>query len=206
MKYIYTKTEHYKMFYEKNKTDRLSKNVKILPETNKMNLFKITSDFEINEEIFNKSIETEYEIEKVKNNFIKIVFSTNSNIKYRLDIHIIEEINGVVNHISFTEYDSKYDTIPNNYLDFDEYEESYNKPTNRNEMIELINRIHFILKDIIEKKYISNNLFCIGGTEIESKNNIYEYSLKVIVGKKGFDKLNTNVYSTGWGLYFFINL
>ena len=35
--------------------------------------------------------------------------------------------------------------------------------------------------------------------------NIYEYSLKVIVGKNGFDKLKTNVYpNTGWGLYFSI--
>ena len=68
-----------------------------------------------------------------------------------------------------------------------------------------MNRIHFILKDIIDKNYINNNLFCIGGTEIESKNNIYEYSLKVIVGNNGFDKLKTSVYpKTGWGLYFSI--
>jgi hypothetical protein len=42
MNYIYTKTEHYRMFYEKNKTNRLSKFVKILPESEKMNLFKIS--------------------------------------------------------------------------------------------------------------------------------------------------------------------
>jgi hypothetical protein len=205
MNYIYTKTEHYKIFYEKNKTDRLSKNLKILPESDKINLFKISFGYKNNEEIFNESIETEYSIEKLKRNFFKITFRTNSNTKYRLDIHVINEINGIVNHISFTEYDSKYDIIPDDSINFDEYEESYNKPTNRNEMIELVNRVHFILKDIINNNYITDNLFCIGGTEIESKNNIYEYSLKVIVGKDGFDKLKTNVYpETGWGLYFSI--
>lgn len=205
MKYIYTKTEHYKMFCDKNKTNRLSKSIKILPESDKLNLFKITSGQKFNEEIFNDPIETKYSIEELKENFFKMTFETNSNTKYRLNIHVINEVNGIVNHIAFTEYDSKYDIIPNNSKDYDEYEDSYNKPTNRNEMIELMNRIHFILNDIIDKSYIKNNLFCIGGTEIESKNNIYEYSLKVIVGKNGFDKLKTNVYpKTGWGLYFSI--
>jgi hypothetical protein len=205
MKYIYTKTEHYKMFYEKNKTNRLSKFVKILPESEKMNLFKITSGYKVNEEIFNKSIKTKYDIEELKESFFKIIFKTNSDIEYRLDIHVIDEVNGIVNHIAFTENDSKFDTIPDNSTDFDEYEKSYNKPTKYHEMIELMNRIHFILKDIIEKNYITNNLFCIGGTEIESKNNIYEYSLKVIVGENGFDKLKTNIYpNIGWGLYFSI--
>lgn len=205
MKYIYTKTEHYKMFCEKNKTNRLSKSVKILPESDKMNLFKITSGYKVNEENFNESIETKYDIEELKENFFKIIFKTNSDIEYRLDIHVIDEVNGIVNHIAFTENDSKFDTIPNSSIDFDEYEKNYNKPTKHHEMIELMNRIHFILKDIIDKNYINNNLFCIGGTEIESKNNIYEYSLKVIVGNNGFDKLKTSVYpKTGWGLYFSI--
>ncbi len=205
MKYIYTKTEHYKMFCEKNKTNRLSKSVKILPESDKMNLFKITSGYKVNEEIFNESIETKYDIEELKENFFKIIFKTNSDIEYRLDIHVIDEVNGIVNHIAFTENDSKFDTIPNSSIDFDEYEKNYNKPTKHHEMIELMNRIHFILRDIIDKNYINNNLFCIGGTEIESKNNIYEYSLKVIVGNNGFDKLKTSVYpKTGWGLYFSI--
>lgn len=193
------------MFCEKNRTNRLSKFVKILPESDKMSLFKITSGYKLNEEIFNESIETKYDIEELKQNFFKITFKTNSDTKYRLDIHVIDEVNGIVNHISFTEHDSKYDTITDNENDFNEYEESYNKPTNRNEMIELMNRIHFILKDIIDKNYINHNLFCIGGTEIEGKNNIYEYSLKVIVGKNGFNKLKTDVYTnTGWGLYFYI--
>jgi hypothetical protein len=81
MNYIYTKTEHYKIFYEKNKTDRLSKNFKTLPESDKINLFKISFGYKNNEEIFNESIETEYSIEKLKGSFFKITFRTNSNTK-----------------------------------------------------------------------------------------------------------------------------
>jgi hypothetical protein len=70
-------------------------------------------------------------------------------------------------------------------------------------MIELLNRLHFILKDLVSKNIINNN-FCIGGTEL-IENNIYEFFLKVIVGDGGFEKINTNVYSkVGWGLYFSI--
>lgn len=202
--YIYTKSEHYKMFYEKNKTNRLSKTVKLLPETDKMNLFKKTSEFKFCEEIFNNPIETDYNISKIRENFIRIDFMTKSKSYYRLDIHVINEINGIVNHISFTKYDTKYDIIPDNIKDFDEYEESYNRPTERYEMIELMNRIHFILNDMVVKSHISNK-FCIGGTEIESKNKIYEYSLKIIVGDGGFEKLKTDIYPrSGWGLYFSI--
>ena len=204
MNYLYTKSEHYKKFYEKNKTNRLSKSVKILPETDKMNLFKKTSGFKVNEEIFNNPIETDYNINRIRENFLRIEFKTKSESSYRLDIHIIDEVNGIVNHISFTEYDIKYDNIPNNIKDFDEYEESYNKPTERNEMIELMNRIHFILNDLVFTNNISNK-FCIGGTEIESKNKIYEYSLKIIIGNDGFEKLKTDIYpKSGWGLYFSI--
>jgi len=204
MKYLYTKTSHYKKYFEKNKTDRISKNVKILPESDKINLFKSTSGLEINEEIFNKSIKTKYTISKIRENFLKIKFETNSKTKYRLDIHTINEVNGIINHISFTEDNDVYDNIPNLEKDFDDYEENYNKPTGKHEMIELMNRIHFILNEMVNNDYI-NNSFCIGETEIEGKNKIYEYSLKIIVGESGFNKLKTNVYpKVGWGLYFSI--
>jgi hypothetical protein len=102
------------------------------------------------------------------------------------------------------EYDIKYNNIPNNSRDFDDYEESYNRPTERYEMIELMNRIHFILSHMVADKHITNK-FCIGGTEIESKNKIYEYSLKIIVGQEGFQKIKTDIYpKSGWGLYFSI--
>jgi hypothetical protein len=189
MKYLYTKTEHYKIFISENKSNRLSKSIKILPESDKMNLFKISLGSNLNEEIYDGPIQTDYELVKVNDNFIKVLFSSKSNTDYRLDIHIISEKNGIVNHLSFTENDIKYDNIP----------------TGKNEMIEIMNRIHYILSDLLLTNNLSNNLFCIGGTELIEKNNIYEYLLKVIVGKDGFKKINTNIYpKVGWGLYFSI--
>ena len=207
MKYLYTKTDHYKKFLLENKNNRLSKNIKILPESDKMNLFKMSLDSNLNEEIFTSPLETEYKIVKINDKFIKVLFTSKSKTNYRLDIHIIDEINGLVNHLSFTEDDPKYDIIPNNEDDFNQYENDYNRLTGRNEMIELMNRINYILLDLLKSRYLLNNLFCIGGTELEEKNNIYEYLLKIIAGDDGFRKLKTNVYpKTGWGLYFSINI
>lgn len=205
MKYLYTKTEHYKIFISENKSNRLSKSIKILPESDKINLFKISLGSNLNEEIYDGPMQTDYELVKVNDNFIKVLFSSKSNTDYRLDIHIISEKNGIVNHLSFTENDIKYDNIPNKQSEFDQYEIDYNKPTGKNEMIEIMNRIHYILPDLLLTNNLSNNLFCIGGTELIEKNNTYEYLLKVIVGKDGFKKINTNIYpKVGWGLYFSI--
>lgn len=180
MNYLYTRQEHYKMFIEKYNTDRLEKGLKIYT-TSKSGLLN---------EMFNQPIETEYEIFNIKND-IKIIFKSKSDSEYRLDIFPIKEIDkGFVNHISFTLSDRSI-------LDEDEYE----KPTNKNEMIEILNRIHFIILDIVSKNIVSN-YFCIGGTEIKEKNKIYEYFLKIIVGESGFDKLCTIIYKTKWGLYF----
>jgi hypothetical protein len=79
--------------------------------------------------------------------------------------------------------------------------EDYDKLTNKNEMIEILNRIHFIIKDLLYKNIIINS-FCIGGTDLESKNNIYYYFLKIMVGENGFSKKDTKYYDSGWGLYF----
>ena len=206
MKYLYTKTEHYKLFIKDNKSNRLSKDIKILPESDKMNLFKISLNYNLNEEIYDKPLETDYKLLKIKDNFIKVLFQSKSNINYRLDIHTIVEKNGIVNHISFTEDDIKYDIIPDKQSDFEQYESDYNRLTGKNEMIELMNRIHYILSNLLSNDDLSNNSFCIGGTELIEKNNIYEYLLKVIVGDGGFKKINTDIYSkVGWGLYFSIN-
>jgi len=204
MKYLYTKSKHYKLFCEKNGTDRLSKGIKILPDGDKMNLFKLSQNLSINEEIFNSPIETSYEPIEINSNFTRVDFKTKSNTTYRLDIHKVVENDERINHISFTEKDLKFDSIPDNHIDFERYEDDYNKPTERYEMVEVMNRIHFILKDMLDKNKIENR-FCIGGTEMVSKNKIYEYSLRIIVGNGGFEKIKTDVYpNVGWGLYFSI--
>lgn len=184
MNYLYVKYDHYKNFISENKVDRLSKNLKITvasPKSGKL----------INE-LFDYPIETEYKIEKYLPNIL-ISFKTNSNNIYRLDIiRIVEKDKGneFINHIAFSDY--------NNNLDD---EDNYERLLDRNEMVEILNRIHFILLDLVEDKII-NNKFCIGGTKLEKKNNIYEFLLKVIVGENGFKKEITNIYDTGYGLYF----
>ena len=204
MKYIYTKSKHYKLFCEKNRTDRLYKGIKILPTGDKMNLFKLSQNLSINEEIFDSPIETPYEPIEINNNFTRVDFETKSKTIYRLDIHKVSENGEIINHISFTQKDLKFDRIPDNHIDFERYEDDYNKPTEKYEMIEVMNRIYFILKDMLDKNRIENR-FCIGGSEIKSKNKIYEYSLRIIVGDGGFEKVKTDVYpNVGWGLYFSI--
>lgn len=189
MKYLHTKQEHYRLFVEKYKTDRLKKNLKIFTTSKD----KLLIEHGIINEIFNNPINTKYDVFKAGNDF-KIIFSTNSNTKYRIDIIPISEINGFVNHISFS--------LSENELDKNDYE----KLTNKNEMSEILNRIHFILNDLVKTKVIIN-YFCIGASEIEGKNKIYEYFLKVVVGENGFDKLHTDVYKNendnlNWCLYF----
>jgi len=186
MKYLYSKLNHYILYVEKNKTNRLSKNLKLMTHTKSGKLIK---------EIFENPIYTEYKIEENNNSNILISFYTNKLYKYRLDIFKIYEYDKSeypINHIAFSDY--------NNQLDSYDYEENLN----RHEMIEILNRIHFILNDMVKNKIIYN-FFCIGGSKLEEKNKIYEYMLKVLVGKDGFRREKTDIYDTNFALYFEIN-
>lgn len=184
MIYLYTKYDHYVFFIEKHKTDRLMKNLKISTHVKSGVLIK---------EILNNPIKTEYNIEYIDNRIL-ISFNSESNNKYRLDIFpIIEEDKSIdpINHISFSRFENSID---------DEFE--YENETGLNEMIEILNRIHYILKDLLSNDKI-NNYFCIGFSKSLRKNNIYKYALKIIVGDGGFDKLPTDIYPlTKFGLYF----
>lgn len=185
MNYLYVKYEHYIDFVSEN-SDRLYKNLKLMTNTKGGELIK---------EIFNSPIETQFNIEKEEHNLL-ISFNTNNGYKYRLDIFRVFELDKSdkkINHISFSDYSND----PND-------EEKYEELLKRNEMREIINRIHFILIELVKSNKI-DNYFCIGGAKLLAKNNIYEYVLKVIVGDKGFDKLKTDKYKTQFGLYFSIN-
>lgn len=181
MNYLYTRNEHFRMFMEKHNNERLKKNLKIIPSTKFNRVF----------EIFDRIVDTEYKF--IDNSPIKTyIFKTNSEYEYRLDLYVDEEPNiGIVNHISFTSsYIDDYQSI-----DYDGYK------TFKYEMIEVLNRIKFILKDLLEKEEIINS-FCIGGTDLEKKNNIYQDFLRTVIGKDGFDKIPTKSYHCGWGLFF----
>lgn len=70
MKYLHTKSEHYKKFLEINKSNRIHKNLKIWTTGSKNNLLKIN-------EIFETPIDTKYSVETHPNNGLKITFNTN---------------------------------------------------------------------------------------------------------------------------------
>ena len=149
--------------------------------------------FLIKEEIFQEPLYTDYNIEEDGDNKLKISFSSKSDNKYRLDIFKIiekDKYDGYINHISFSGYDKNINSNGD-----------YNKLLYKEEMIEIMNRIHYVLKDLLKNNIIDNS-FCIGGTELLKKNKIYEYVLKVIVGESGFTKQKTNIYDTKFGLYF----
>lgn len=200
MKYIYVKSEHYRLFTNENNTDRLCKGLKIFTYGEKVELLKTNNP--IVEKIFNSNIETEYFLEISDPFRKKITFNSTAGNSYRLDINIIPEFGKVCNHISFSINDPKFDIVPQTEEEYLQLDLEYSRVTGRGEMIEILNRIRYVLNDIIEKKIISN-YFCIGISEIESKNKIYEYFLDIVVGDGGFKKLKTDIYpKSGYGLYF----
>ncbi len=173
MNYLITRKEHFK-------NERLSKNLKTITIGNYDKLFNVSS---LNE-ILDSDLITNYK--KINDNLYS--FFTVSKQKYRLDIILKNEKNiGLVNHIAFSLYERT--------------ESNYDILTNKKEMIEVLNRIKFIINDLVTNFNIIN-YFCIGGTELESKNNIYEYVLFILLGEYGYEKKYTDLYDSNWGLYF----
>ena len=177
MKYLITKQEHFI-------NERLSKTLK----TSTIGSKDIIIDNKLNE-IFDKSIETVYNITENSDDKIIIKFNTISLNEYEFGIYkIYEDKKGLVNHLAFTTWDN---------------DEEYDRLTNKNEMIEILNRLKWILLDLLSKDIVKN-YFCIGGADLEQKNKNYEYMLLVLVGIDGYKKIDTIYYKTGWGLYFSI--
>lgn len=194
MIYLYTSNDQYSRFLSKNNTDRVYKGIKIFTTSKDYLLSRIG----INEIFDNKfGLETEYEIINLKTH-IKVVFNMKLE-SYRLDLIPIIENGELINHISFTINDNRFDTIPNNLDDYELFNIDYESPTNRGELIEILNRLNYIIRDLVNKGM--NNNFCIGLTEIIKKNDIYKYFLKVIDCE--FEKRKTKVYQkTRLGIYF----
>lgn len=199
MNYLYTQYKHYTKYINENGTDRVYKDLKILSSSNK---FSSLFNLKVNEEIFEKPIECEYEINYINKNQIKIIFKSKNDIEYRLDIFKIIEDGILYNHISYTKNDDVFDNSTENQQEQDEMDMKYEEPTNNYEVYDLLGRIRFILNSMVNDKIIENS-FCVGGTLFLKKNNMYKYFLKMIVGEDGFEKRDTTVYSkVGWGLYF----
>lgn len=138
-------------------------------------------------EMFDRVLETDYHI--VKGSKYKILFKTSKH-KYRLDLEPELELGiGIVNHISFSDAD----------VSDNANQKEYDRLIGKGEMIEVINRITYIIKDLLKKKIIKNN-FCIGGCRLKVKNAIYKHYLDTVVGK--YNKYETDFYPCGWGYYF----
>lgn len=195
MKYLKVKYKHYIRYVSENKTDRLDKGLKIFSHSG-----KVKKLFNINEEIFEEPIKCDFNY-KINNEKIKVTFFSKNKKEYRLDIFKIEEFGETYNHIAFTLNNDIFDKRPESKEEQDLFELEYEKPTNLNEVYDVLGRIRYVLRSLVEDKVITNN-FCIGGSIFYKKNNLYEYFLKFVVGESGFEKRKTNKYTTGWGLYF----
>ena len=175
----------YKRFLKENSnSDRISKGLKLHP------VF----------EIFDREVKTEYSVSD-RDYFIpeselfyklKVKFYSKSNTKYRIDIwsmvDIVEEREERYNHLAFSLYDKKTDNP------------DYNEPTNKDELYDVMNRLTYIIKDMISKNIITNQ-FCVGGTSDLRKNKMYK-SLLSSMGAKDIEKRAEDLYDEGWGLYF----
>lgn len=134
----------------------------------------------INEEIFN-GVECNYNILERSDDKIFINFSSKNNNNYRLDI--LKEPNIDIFHIGFSEIDKSLDDI-----------EEYQTITKKNESIDVLSRLVWILKDLN-----MNVEYCIGASNNDKKDRIYEYMMRFV---SNWEKRNTDQYPLGWAIYF----
>jgi hypothetical protein len=184
MKQIYIKVKYqdYLSYYEKYGHNRIDKWYKI--QAYDVNKVKSLSDIagKIYEEEIFEGTTCEYKLEKLPYGYL-IYFKSKSYHEYRFDI--INEPNTKIYHLSFSDSDKSFS-------DYD-----YEELTNRKEAIDVFSRIIWILKDVNNK--IDVGEYCIGGTNSESKNIIYEYMMRFV---SGWEKRKTDIYESGWALYF----
>lgn len=176
--YILVKLEHYIDYVKENGHNRLDRWNRIWAPSKSKMLYELSTGKIYEEEIFS-GIETEY---KIENNVI--LFKCNSNTEYRFDL--IKEPNENIYHLGFSLSDNDLDNS-------DEYE----KPTNKQESLEVLNRLIWILKDI--DKNIEVDEYCIGSTGNNKKDRIYEYILNYV---SSWEKRDCSAYKEGWALYF----
>ena len=180
--YLYVTLESYNDYITKYGSNRLDKWIKILPPSSKSFVLNNYSDYIL--EAF-EGIETSYEFSEVDRGYL-IIFKCKSGYEYRFDI--FKEPNTKIYDLAFS--DSSNDTTDDNYESL----------TQRNESIELLSGLVWILKDIDSKLDVSE--WCIGSTNLQSKDNMYEYLMKFA---KKWDKRYTNKYPPlNWALYFTI--
>lgn len=177
---ILVKLEHFIEYQNKYNTSYLDKKngYRIWSRTKDNILEKIGVE-SINEML--DGTETNYEIFKDEYGNFKLLFNTNNKNKYRFDLQ--HEKNTNIYHLIFSGENFK--------------KGEYERLTDRNESIELFSRLSFILKDFSKK--LKGVEYCIGATNNESKNRLYEYFM---IYTKSWEKRDTEQYDLGWALYF----
>lgn len=178
-KRILVKVEDYKDYIEKNGTNKLDERNEIYTFGSFPPKFYRDQN-KINEEIF-EGICCSYEILEKNEHKILIRFESKSLSEYRIDI-LKEPITNIW-HIGFSEIDNQINDI-----------EKYQSLTEKNEAIDVISRLIFILKSLN-----MNVEYCIGATGNDKKDRIYEYIMRFV---SKWEKRNTNEYSLGWAIYF----
>jgi hypothetical protein len=142
---------------------------------------RILNNFKPVLEMFD-GIDTDYIFSKESNdNNMCVVFNTNSNTKYRLDL--IKEPNTKIYHLAFSLEDVELD--------------KYENLTKLNESKEVFSRIAYILKDLTKKFNIYE--FCIGATGLDKKDFLYSKMMRYV---ESWEKRDTVEYELGWALYF----
>ena len=179
--YIQVKLEDFLLYQEKYGHDRLDKWYRISTPSKQKLIHKIFNGWDsiYEEEIFN-GIETIYQISNIDDSYL-LKFNSNSGEEYRFDL--LKEPNTNIYHLGF----SLSEVASSDYSNL----------TNKNESIDVFNRLIWILKDITPKLNIDE--YCIGATNNPKKDRIYEYMMKFV---SGWEKRPTDQYDLGWALYF----
>jgi hypothetical protein len=179
--YILVKQNDFINYEKKYGHTRLDKwNRLFYPSKNKM--LREVAGFIINEEIFDGEL-TNYDIKQNGYDYL-INFKTNSGVEYRFDLSKEPNIDKNIYHLSFSLFNIEQD--------------NYNNLTQKKESFEVLNRLIWILKDVVKLLPIDYE-FCIGLSEDERRNSIYSYMMR---GITNWERRDTIHYDTGWGIYF----
>lgn len=178
--YLHVTLESYNDYINKFGSNRLDKWFKILPPSSKFFVLNNYNDYIL--EAF-EGQETNYELSEVNSGYL-IIFKCKSGYEYRFDI--IREPDTKIYDLAFSDSSNDMSDV------------SYDNLTDRNESKELLSRLVWILKDVNGKLDVSE--WCIGATNLQSKNNIYEYLMKFT---NSWEKRFTNKYPPlNWAIYF----
>lgn len=177
MNYILVKYEDYNNYVSLYRNNNLDKNNKIWTQS-KDKMFEMLLGVSINE-IFDSSLETKYIINDDGDNYL-ITFKSDSNQEYRFGL-IQDVVDDNIYHLAFSTSDK------------DITNDNYANPTNKDEMLEILNRLIWILKDInLDVEY------CIGST-CTKKDVIYKYLMRFV---SNWQKRDCSYYKLGWELFF----